>query len=39
MYSGAFSARLSLDGREKIAALPAAAAALLDSPALGAPQR
>jgi AcrR family transcriptional regulator len=39
MYSGAFSARLSMDAREKIAALPAAAAALLDSPALGAPQR
>jgi AcrR family transcriptional regulator len=39
MYSGAFSARLSMDGREKIAALPAAVAALLDSPALGAPQR
>jgi AcrR family transcriptional regulator len=39
MYSGAFSARLSMDGREKIAALPAAAAALLDSPALGVPQR
>ena len=38
MYSGAFSARLSMDGREKIAALPAAVAALLDSPALGAPR-
>jgi hypothetical protein len=39
MYSGAFSARLSMDGREKIAALPAAAAALLDSPALGVPRK
>jgi AcrR family transcriptional regulator len=37
LYSGAFSARLSYDGREQIAAISAAAAALLDSPALGAP--
>jgi AcrR family transcriptional regulator len=37
LYSGAFSARLSSDGREQIAAVSAAAAALLDSPALGAP--
>jgi AcrR family transcriptional regulator len=37
LYSGAFSARLSYDGREQIAAVSAAAAALLDSPALGAP--
>jgi AcrR family transcriptional regulator len=39
LYSGAFSARLSVDGGEQIAALSAAAAALLDSPALGAPQK
>ena len=39
LYSGAFSARLSYDGREQIAAVSAAAAALLDSPALGAPQK
>ena len=38
LYSGAFSARLSFDGREQIAAVSAAAAALLDSPALGAPE-
>jgi len=38
LYSGAFSARLSYDGREQIAAISAAAAALLDSPALGAPR-
>jgi AcrR family transcriptional regulator len=38
LYSGAFSARLSYDGREQIAAVSAAAAALLDSPALGAPR-
>jgi AcrR family transcriptional regulator len=37
LYSGAFSARLSNDGREQIAAVSAAAAALLDSPVLGAP--
>jgi len=37
LYSGAFSARLSYDGREQIATVSAAAAALLDSPALGAP--
>jgi AcrR family transcriptional regulator len=37
LYSGAFSASLSSDGREQIAAVSAAAAALLDSPALGAP--
>jgi len=36
LYSGAFSARLSYDGREQITAVSAAAAALLDS-ALGAP--
>ena len=39
LYSGAFSARLSMDGRDKISALSVAAAALLDSPALGAPQK
>jgi AcrR family transcriptional regulator len=36
LYSGAFSARLSYDGREQIKAVSAAATALLDS-ALGAP--
>lgn len=39
LYSGAFSARLSFDGREQIGAVSAAAAALLDSPVLGAPAR
>jgi AcrR family transcriptional regulator len=39
LYSGAFSARLSSEGREQIAAVSAAAAALLDSPALGAPKK
>ena len=39
LYSGAFSARLSSDGREQIGAISAAAAALLDSPALGAPKK
>lgn len=38
LYSGAFSARLSSSGREQIGAVSAAAAALLDSPALGAPR-
>ncbi len=38
LYSGAFSARLSYDGREQITAVSAAAAALLDS-ALGAPPK
>ncbi len=38
LYSGAFSARLAFDGREQISAVSAAAAALLDSPALGAPR-
>jgi AcrR family transcriptional regulator len=38
LYSGAFSARIAFDGREQISAVSAAAAALLDSPALGAPQ-
>jgi AcrR family transcriptional regulator len=38
LYSGAFSARLAYDGREQIATVSAAAAALLDSPALGAPR-
>jgi AcrR family transcriptional regulator len=37
LFSGAFSARSSFDGREQISAVAAAAAALLDSPALGAP--
>jgi AcrR family transcriptional regulator len=37
LYSGAFAARLSYDGREQIATMSAAAAALLDSPALGVP--
>jgi AcrR family transcriptional regulator len=37
LYSGAFAARLSYDGREQIATVSAAAAALLDSPVLGAP--
>jgi len=38
LYSGAFSARLSFDAREQISAVSAATAALLDSPALGAPR-
>ena len=38
LYSGAFSARQSFGGREQIGAVSAAAQALLDSPALGAPQ-
>lgn len=38
LYSGAFAARLSYGGEEQIGALSAAAQALLDSPALGAPQ-
>ena len=38
LYSGAFSARLSYDGREQISAVSAATAALLDSPVLGAPK-
>jgi AcrR family transcriptional regulator len=38
LYSGAFSARLSYDGREQITAVSAASAALLDS-ALGAPPK
>jgi AcrR family transcriptional regulator len=37
LYSGAFAARLSYDGREQIATVTTAAAALLDS-ALGAPK-
>ena len=37
LYSGAFSARLSVDGREQVAALSAAVTALLDS-ALGTPR-
>jgi AcrR family transcriptional regulator len=38
LYSGAFSARLAYDGREQLATVSAAAAALLDS-ALGTPQK
>jgi AcrR family transcriptional regulator len=38
LYSGAFSARLSFDGSEQVGAVSAATAALLDSPALGAPR-
>lgn len=38
LFSGAFAARLTYDGRQQIATVSAAAAALLDSPALGAPQ-
>jgi AcrR family transcriptional regulator len=41
LYSGAFSARLALDDRENasaVMAVSAAATALLDSPALGAPR-
>ena len=38
LYSGAFSARISFDGREQIGAVSAATAALLDSPTLGAPR-
>lgn len=37
LFSGAFAARLTYDGREQIATVSAAAAALLDSPSLGAP--
>ncbi len=37
LYSGAFSARLSVDGREQVAALSVAVTALLDS-ALGTPR-
>jgi AcrR family transcriptional regulator len=37
LYSGAFSARSSFEGREQVEAVSAAAAALLDSPLLGAP--
>jgi AcrR family transcriptional regulator len=39
LFSGAFSARLAFDNREQVASVSAAAAALIDSPALGAPQR
>jgi AcrR family transcriptional regulator len=39
LYSGAFSARIAFDGREQIGAVSAATAALLDSPALGAPKK
>jgi hypothetical protein len=39
VYSGAFAARLCSEGREQIATVSAAAAALLDSPALGARQK
>jgi AcrR family transcriptional regulator len=39
LYSGAFSARIAFDGREQIGAVSAAAAALLDSPTLGAPRK
>ena len=38
LLSGAFAARLVYDGRQQIATVAAAATALLDSPALGAPQ-
>lgn len=38
LVGGALAARLTYDGREQIATVSAAAAALLDSPALGAPQ-
>jgi AcrR family transcriptional regulator len=39
LFSGAFSARLAFDSREQISSVSAAAAALLDSPALGAPSK
>jgi AcrR family transcriptional regulator len=39
LFSGAFSARLSSNNREQISSVSAAAAALLDSPALGAPPK
>ncbi len=39
LYSGAFSARISSNNREQISAVTAATAALLDSPALGAPPK
>jgi AcrR family transcriptional regulator len=39
LYSGAFSARIAFDGRDQIGAVSAATAALLDSPALGAPKK
>jgi AcrR family transcriptional regulator len=37
LFSGAFAARLLYDGQQQIATVSAAAAALLDSPVLGAP--
>jgi AcrR family transcriptional regulator len=39
LFSGAFAARLQYDGKQQIATVSAAASALLDSPALGAPQK
>jgi AcrR family transcriptional regulator len=39
LFSGAFAARISYDGREQIGTVWAAAEALLDSPALGAARR
>jgi AcrR family transcriptional regulator len=39
LFSGAFVARLVYDGRQQIATVTRAATALLDSPALGKPQR
>lgn len=38
LFSGAFAARLVYDGRQQIASVAAAATALLESPALGAPR-
>jgi AcrR family transcriptional regulator len=39
LFSGAFSARLAFDTREQISSVSLAAAALLDSPAIGAPAK
>ena len=39
LFSGAFSARLAFNTREQISSVSAAAAALLDSPTLGAPSK
>ncbi len=38
LFSGAFSARLAFDNRDQVSSVSAAAAALIDSPALGAPR-
>jgi AcrR family transcriptional regulator len=38
LFSGAFSARLAFDNREQVSSVSAAAAALIDSPAIGVPR-